>query len=116
VSRLPPGLDAPEEAVERPLQPAQRGLLGGERPAPLLGALLPNLLELGGLVTVADADPATPRLPALLQRGVVEGAVVPEAGVECDVLLSSGPQAELEGPPHRLHSWRREVVCSSTYW
>src|SRR4029077_5389180 len=104
VSRLPPGLDAPEEAVERPLQPAQRGLLGGERPTPLLGALLPNLLELGGLVTVTDADPSTPRLPALLQRGVVEGAVIAEAGVEGNVLLACGPQAELEGPPHGLRS------------
>jgi hypothetical protein len=72
------GFDAAEERRERPVQSAERLLLGTGRPAALpTGVGLADLGKLRGLVVVADGCGALlPCCAALLKRSVVKLPVI----------------------------------------
>src|SRR5262249_37248643 len=97
VARGLPGFDAAEERLERLVEAAQGGLLGGERP-PALAVRVegPGGLELGGLVPVAGAR--FRRVPvgvaAFLKGAVVQGAVVAQYPAHCCRLTGCGTQEE----------------------
>jgi hypothetical protein len=57
VARRPAGLHPSVESGERPVQPAQRRLLGRERPYRHVRPDLPDLLELGRLVPTGPTGP-----------------------------------------------------------
>lgn len=104
VSRALPGLDPAEERLERLVQSARGGLLGGERPTALtLRIEYPDLLELGGLVPVADRGlrGVPVGVTAFLEGAVVQGAVVPQHLAEHGRLTGRGAQEELVRADHR---------------
>ena len=95
------GLDPPEEPGERPVQPAQRRLLGREGPRRHIRPDLPDVLELSRLVPVGDTgSPQPPGVPSFLQGGVVQLAVGCQTLPQGDLLACGGPQPELVGPSH----------------
>ena len=95
-------LEPPEERTEGAVQSAQRGLLGGERPAALSGWVgSADVLQLGGLLGVMDSNPAHPvGGAAVLQRAIVKLPVVLQHRRQRPRLLGSGAQQELEGAAH----------------
>jgi hypothetical protein len=96
-----------EEPGERSVQPAQRRLLGRERPYRHVRPDLPDLSELGRLVPIGDTgSPQPPRIPSFLQGGVVQLAVRRQALPQGDVLASGGTQPKLVGPPHTAPHYR----------
>jgi hypothetical protein len=87
------GLDSPEETLKCLVEPAQCGLLTGERPHRLIRAYRPDLAQLRRLIPVEDAGfTARPRIPALLQRRVVELAVGLHTRRQRRMLPRRGPQ------------------------
>ena len=101
VARRLTGLDTPEERGEGPVQTAQGRLLRRERPHRHIRSDLPDLLQLSRLVSVADSSLAQPpRIPSLLQRGVIQLAMRCQASAQGDMLASGRPQPKLVGPPH----------------
>ncbi len=82
---------------------AAGGLLAGKRPATLpLGVERPDLLELGGLVPVADRRlrGVPVGVAPFLERAVVERAVITQHPGQRVRLFSGGPEHELVGPSH----------------
>jgi hypothetical protein len=105
----------PVERGERPVQAAQRRLLGRERPHRRIGADLPDLFELSRLVPIRDAgSPHLPGVPSFLQSCVVQLAVRGQALPQGDMLTRGRPQPEhissLHSGPHR-HSMRRRTTA-----
>ena len=104
---LPPrdlrGPDPVEVRGEHRAEPAQGLLLGGERVAALpVRVRPPDVLELGGLHAVGNADaPRPPGLAALGQRGVVQVTVVGQQPHRAALLGPRGIGAELEGSSHQ---------------
>ena len=95
------GLHSTEEPSKRLIEPAQRGLLTGERPHRHIRTHRPDLSQLRRLIPVIDAGLAVrPRIPPLLQRGVVELAVRLHTRRQQDVLARSRSQPEHIRPPH----------------
>ncbi|RUP66142.1 hypothetical protein SSPNP10_19130 [Streptomyces sp. NP10] len=106
VARRVAGLDPAEERGERLVETAQGGLLAGEGPPALtLRVERPDLFELRRLLPVLDTR--LRRVPvgvtALLQRPVVEGAVIGQHLAERDRLAHGGPHEELVRPDHPPH-------------
>src|SRR5215218_1361695 len=95
------GLDPPEEPGERPVQPAQRRLLGREGPHRHIRPDLPDLFELRRLVPVRHTgSPQPPGVPSFLQRGVVQLSMGRHASLQGGMLASGGPQPKPVGPSH----------------
>ena len=103
-TRLLPGLKAAEERGERPIEPSQGGLLGGERPSALpVRVVGSDVLQLGRLVFVPDRHTCLAvGGAAVLQRRVVQLAVVLQARGERDLLAAGWAKQEFVGPSHRL--------------
>jgi hypothetical protein len=81
-----------EEPGERPVQTAQRRLLGRERPRRHIGPDFPDLLELSRLILIGDAGlPQPPCVPSFLQGGVVQLTVRRQALAQGEMLASGGP-------------------------
>ena len=113
ITRLPLPPRSGVEGGEHGAEPTQRLLLSGERVAPLpvrVGAAY--LFQLGGLHVVANADPAdAPRLPALLQRRVVQIAVISEQPRRASFLRACRVGAEFKSAPRRTRSFRHGRLC-----
>jgi hypothetical protein len=109
--------DAPEVGGEHIVQAAERLLLRGERVAALpVGVGGADLPELGRLVAVGDADLAhAPRVPPLLEGGVVEVAVVGQQPDGAPLLRARRVGAQLVSTLHGL-PFSGRVVCSTVGW
>jgi hypothetical protein len=106
VARRLASVDPPEEAGERPAQPAQRRLLGRERPHRHIRPDRPDLLELRRLLRVGDAGPSQPPgVSSFLEGGVVQLAVRCQALPQGDMLASGGSKPEFVGPPQTDSPW-----------
>ena len=101
ITRPRPGFHPPKETLKGPVEPAQRGLLAGERPHRHIRAHRPDLAQLRRLIAVADASPACPPgVAAFLQRCVVQLPMPIHTRRQRDVLTRSRAQPELICPPH----------------
>jgi hypothetical protein len=95
------GFHPPEGSGEGPVEPTQRRLLGGERPHCRIRPDPPDLLQLGRLIRVGDTGSSQPpRVPSLLQGGVVQLTVGGQASAQGEMLTGGRPHPELVGPPH----------------
>src|ERR1035437_6162220 len=126
-------LDSAEERPERRVETIQLGLLGRARPPGHLRAHRTDLFQLCRLGAIADrhlrpAIPEKPRgaahrslvcIPALLERPVVQLAVVVQTCLQPQMLALGGPQTELVRPSHASwsHWWSmyRRTLLSETY-
>ena len=98
VARRLAGLDPAEEPLKRLVEPAQRGLLAGERPHRLIRAYGPDLGQLCGLIPVVDTSLIVrPTIPTFLQRRVVQLAMRLHAHRQGDVLARGGTQPKYVG-------------------
>jgi len=88
-----PSFDAPEEALERPVQAPDRGPLAIKGPAPVPFRVIgPDLLQLH--VLAIERDPLAfhpPCLAPLFKRRVVELAGVLKARAKCGLLSVGWP-------------------------
>jgi hypothetical protein len=114
------GFHPPEEPVEGPVEPAQRGLLGRKRPRRHILACCPNLAQLRRLIPIPNPGLAVrPPVPAFLQRSVIEFAMPIQTMLQGDVLPGGRAHPEIECPPHATTShwcWMyRRTVGSDTY-
>jgi hypothetical protein len=104
VAGLLPTFHAAEEGGVWLVEPAQRGLLGAERPPALpvrVGSA--DVLQVAGLLAVPDCR-ARPLVsgPAVLQRPVVQLPVVFQHRHQGRLLPRRRPDQELIRPPHRF--------------
>jgi hypothetical protein len=104
IARLDTGLgrlDPPEKPGERPIQPAQGGLLTRKRPHLHIRAHRPNLGQLRRLIPVVNTGLARrPRIPTLLQRRVIKLPVGFHTRRQRDVLARRGPHPKHTRPSH----------------
>jgi hypothetical protein len=105
--------DAAEEGFERLVEPPERLLKRGVVAPCDISVEGAQLLELVGLIGVANAHAAAfPGIPSLLQRGVVHLAVGLQDAFECLTLLGVGIQPVLVAEHHLSPLLRLDVAAN----
>jgi hypothetical protein len=99
---LLPSLDAAEERSEGFIQAAQRGLLGGERPAALpIRVVTADVFKVSGLVAIPHRDGRfLPSDATVLQSGVVQLPVILQTSGKSGSLYSRRSQKKLTSSSH----------------